>query len=58
MNHPFFPNRRPPQNEGFLSHFRTKDGEFDLDKIIGAAYQVKEAYDQISPLLTKFIKKK
>lgn len=51
------PGRRQPQKEGILSNFRASDGQFDIEKILETAYQVKEVYDQFSPLVTKFIKK-
>jgi hypothetical protein len=51
------PGRRSHQKEGILSNFRTGDGQFDVEKILETAYQVKEVYNQFSPLVTKFIKK-
>jgi hypothetical protein len=50
--------RRKPQKQGILSNFRTSDGQFDIEKILETAYQAKGVYDQFSPLVTKFIKKK
>jgi hypothetical protein len=60
---PFFspsPLRRPPikQNkQDFMSHFRTSEGNLDFTKIAGTAQQAKKMFDQVSPLITKFLKK-
>jgi hypothetical protein len=51
------PQRKQTQSEDLLSHFRTQEGEFDIEKILDTAYQIKGVYDQFSPFLTKFIKK-
>ncbi|MBA2875800.1 YppG family protein [Thermaerobacillus caldiproteolyticus] len=60
---PIFPRaplRRPPikQNkQDFMSYFRTSEGNLDFIKIAGTAQQAKKMFDQISPLITKFLKK-
>jgi hypothetical protein len=54
---PILPQRKQTQSEELLSHFRTHEGEFDIEKILDTAYQIKGVYDQFSPFLTKFIKK-
>jgi hypothetical protein len=54
------PLRRPPikQNkQDFMSYFRTSEGNLDFKKIAGTAQQAKKMFDQISPLITKFLKK-
>jgi hypothetical protein len=60
---PIFPRgplRRPPikQNkQDFMSYFRTSEGNLDFKKIAGTVQQAKKMFDQVSPLITKFLKK-
>jgi hypothetical protein len=58
-----FPPRRPqyptsPQKkQNLLSLFQDADGNIDFNKISGTAKQMRQLYDQVSPLLSKFLKK-
>ncbi|WP_199426652.1 YppG family protein [Thermaerobacillus caldiproteolyticus] len=60
---PIFPRnplRHSPikQNkQNFMSYFRTSEGNLDFIKIAGTAQQAKKMFDQVSPLITKFLKK-
>ncbi|PGT79781.1 YppG family protein [Bacillus sp. AFS040349] len=60
---PRVPYQRPlqgphvPTSPNFLSHFQTSDGKFDFDKISATAQQIHKLYNQVSPMITKFIKK-
>jgi len=40
-----------------MSAFQTEDGNIDLEKIMGTANQINGIYKQVSPMLSKFIKK-
>ncbi len=40
-----------------MSYFRTSEGNLDFIKIAGTAQQAKKMFDQVSPLITKFLKK-
>ena len=40
-----------------LSSFQSADGDLDIDKIIGTGKQVMNIYNQVSPYVSKFIKK-
>jgi hypothetical protein len=54
------PLRRPPikQNkQDFMSYFRISEGNLDFIKIAGTAQQAKKMFNQVSPLITKFLKK-
>ncbi|WP_112180962.1 MULTISPECIES: YppG family protein [Paraliobacillus] len=68
--YPLIPNRRPYQmppvqkKQSLLTQFKTADGNFDFDKITATAQQVQGIYTQVSPmikqvspLITKYIKK-
>ncbi|ASK63770.1 hypothetical protein CFK37_17200 [Virgibacillus phasianinus] len=60
---PFSPARNRPYSHGrpsktnLLSAFRGADGKFDLNKISETAQQMNSIYKQVSPYITKFIKK-
>ncbi|WP_246202621.1 YppG family protein [Virgibacillus doumboii] len=52
--------RRPIQGTpkpGLLSHFQDREGNLDIEKISQTAKQVSEIYSQVSPMVTKFMKK-
>jgi hypothetical protein len=51
------PPQVPRKNQDLLSLFRDPDGNIDFHKINGTAKQMKQLYDQVSPLLSKFLKK-
>jgi YppG-like protein len=58
--HPFFPSgplRRPSRKQNFMSYFRTPEGNLDFNKITGTVQQAKQMYDQVRPLITKYLKK-
>ncbi|WP_235794630.1 YppG family protein [Virgibacillus salidurans] len=54
---------RPPIDPGgsaksnLMSMFQTDDGKLDFDKITGTGKQVMDLYSQVSPMITKFIKR-
>lgn len=51
--------RRPAPSKAtlLLSHFRDTDGNLDFQKISETVQQVNSIYTQVSPMITKFIKK-
>ncbi|WP_425339501.1 YppG family protein [Lentibacillus salicampi] len=60
---PMRPPRQPvqgprrPAGQNILNHFRDSEGNVDIDKITTTAQQVGKLYGQVSPLITKFIKR-
>lgn len=40
-----------------LSMIQTPEGKFDLEKVTGTVQQISKIYGQVSPILTKFIKR-
>ncbi|MBY7142026.1 hypothetical protein KFZ56_02760 [Virgibacillus sp. NKC19-3] len=57
---------RPPGVQGgsggstksnLMSMFQTDEGNLDFDKITSTGKQVMDLYGQVSPLITKFIKR-
>ncbi|GGK04610.1 hypothetical protein GCM10007063_28670 [Lentibacillus kapialis] len=60
---PMHPSRPPMQRsphsagQNILNHFRDQEGNLDIDKITTTAQQVGKLYGQVSPLVTKFIKR-
>lgn len=71
MPMPLFP-QRPPQRpqaprspitpggsakSNLLSQFQKDDGKLDFDKLTGTGKQVMDLYSQVSPMITKFIKR-
>lgn len=46
-----------PTRPDFLSNFKTDEGKYDFNKISGTAQQVMSAYNQVSPLIAKFIRR-
>ncbi|HLS10491.1 YppG family protein [Lentibacillus sp.] len=59
MRPPRHPMQGPRQSAGqnILNQFRDSEGNLDIDKITTTAQQVGKLYDQVSPLITKFIKR-
>lgn len=61
--HPPMPPRpplqgpRPSTRQNILNQFRDQDGNLDIDKITTTAQQVGKLYGQVSPLITRFIKR-
>ncbi|SFA85276.1 YppG-like protein [Lentibacillus halodurans] len=43
--------------KNILNQFRDSEGNLDIDKITTTAQQVGQLYGQVSPLLSKFIKR-
>ncbi|MFD1363373.1 YppG family protein [Lentibacillus salinarum] len=63
-HHPMRPPRPPMQQppkpsatQSILNQFRDAEGNLDMDKITTTAQQVGQLYGQVSPLITKFIKR-
>jgi len=50
-------NKQNSNLRNVMSAFQTEDGNIDLDKIMGTANQINGIYKQVSPMLSKFIKK-
>ncbi|HLR62339.1 MAG TPA: YppG family protein [Lentibacillus sp.] len=48
---------RHPAGQNILNQFRDQEGNLDIDKITTTAQQVGKLYGQVSPLITKFIKR-
>ncbi|WP_085991553.1 YppG family protein [Oceanobacillus senegalensis] len=40
-----------------LAMFQTSDGNIDMEKLMGTAGQINDLYKQVSPMISKFIKK-
>ena len=66
MRDPFIFGGPPRQRRGYkqnsniknvMSAFQTEDGNIDLEKIMGTANQINGIYKQVSPMISKFIKK-
>ncbi|QKY68847.1 YppG family protein [Lentibacillus sp. CBA3610] len=60
MHPPQVPMQRPRQQspgQNILNQFRDTDGNIDIDKITTTAQQVGQLYGQVSPLITKFMKR-
>lgn len=53
------PGRRQPQppKASFLSFLQDSDGNFDFAKITATAQQLNGIYSQVSPMISKFIKR-
>ena len=57
------PRRRPvrrsqqPPKAGFLSLFQDQEGNMDLAKITATAQQLNSIYGQVSPLISRFMKR-
>ncbi|RKQ29662.1 YppG family protein [Oceanobacillus halophilus] len=50
--------RQQPSNiQALIRMFQTPDGEMDIDKIMGTAQQINGLYQQVSPMISKFIKR-
>ena len=49
-------SQQPPR-AGFLSLFRDKEGNMDLAKITTTAQQLNSIYGQVSPLISRFMKR-
>lgn len=48
---------RPSNKSNLQSMFRNPEGKLDFDKITKTAQQMNQLYSQVSPLITRFIKK-
>ncbi|WP_240378100.1 YppG family protein [Bacillus piscicola] len=53
QNQAYSPSAKP----NVLDSFKTPDGNLDFEKISTTAQQVMNIYNQVSPMITKFIKK-
>lgn len=51
------PVRPSSSKSNLLSMFRDPEGKWDIDKVSQTAQQINQLYGQVSPLITKFIKK-
>lgn len=49
--------RQPQGKSNLFSMFRNPEGKLDFDKVKETAQQMNQLYSQVSPLITKFIKK-
>jgi YppG-like protein len=61
---PLLPTRsqRPPQKaqksvSGFIGNFQDAEGNLDISKLTTTGKQIMDLYNQVSPLMTRFIKK-
>ncbi|WP_456276299.1 YppG family protein [Bacillus sp. AK128] len=58
-----YPPRRPQQlpspqkKQNLLSLIQDADGKIDFNRINGTAKQMRQLYNQFSPLLSRFLKK-
>ncbi|WP_379542986.1 YppG family protein [Oceanobacillus bengalensis] len=50
-------NPRISTRPNLLSSFRTSDGKIDIEKISITGKQIMDVYSQVSPLVSKFIKR-
>ncbi|MFS0674427.1 YppG family protein [Ornithinibacillus sp. 179-J 7C1 HS] len=49
--------RQSSVNPNLLSSFQNTEGNIDLEKIMTTGKQVMNVYNQVSPYITKFLKK-
>lgn len=60
MFHPPNPLKNGLQNttkQNILSMFKTSEGNLDFEKITGTVQQISKLYGEVSPMISKFIKK-
>ncbi|ALX47277.1 YppG family protein [Lentibacillus amyloliquefaciens] len=50
-------SNQPSQGQKLINQFRDPEGNLDIDKITATAQQIGELYGQVSPLITKFMKR-
>lgn len=57
LRRPIGRQQQPTAKPNLMAMFLDKDGNFDLEKMTVTAQQISKLYGQVSPMLSRFIKR-